>query len=310
MNLQIELLQKILKCTEHELLVFLEKYLKSKGYNPKVDGTYIIAEGDIPILLVAHLDTVHMTLPHELYYDQKQKVLWSPQGLGADDRAGVFGIISILESGRRPHICFTTGEESGGIGAFYLTTDFTQHPFKQLNYIIELDRQGTNDSVYYDCENKEFEQYVNSFGFKTAQGIFSDIGIIAPQWHIAAVNLSIGYIQEHSFSERLFIQSMYHTIEKVKRMLDDVQNVQYAYVGSETSLYMLDECDSCGGPAWLTMLTFVQYKTKDGQIIYESECLDCVNKHAHWCKKCGTAFTGPKSNLCYECREKLKEFTM
>ena len=76
---------------------------------------YVICEGSIPIMLVAHMDTVFKKAPERIYYDSKKRVMWSPEGLGADDRAGIFAILKILQAGFRPSICFTTDEELGSI---------------------------------------------------------------------------------------------------------------------------------------------------------------------------------------------------
>ena len=95
-----------------------------------------------------------------------------------------------------------------------------KHPFDDLKFLIELDRRGDNDSVYYECANDEFEQFINPFGFETAYGTLSDISALAPMWGIAAVNFSIGYRDEHSHEERLYVNSMFATIEKVKDILE------------------------------------------------------------------------------------------
>ena len=87
-----------------------------------------------------------------------------------------------------------------------------------LNYIIQLDRRGSNDCVFYECNNPEFVEYVEAFGFVTAHGTFSDISTICPSWGIAGVNLSIGYIDEHSYSEILYVGNMLATIGKVEKM--------------------------------------------------------------------------------------------
>ena len=128
-------------------------YLKSKYKKVIETPDYICAEGDIPIALVAHMDTVFPIPAREIFYDRSKNVIWSPSGLGADDRAGVFAILQILKQGLRPHVIFTTDEESGALGAMALGNE--ECPFKDLRYIIELDRRGANDCVFYDCDNPE-----------------------------------------------------------------------------------------------------------------------------------------------------------
>lgn len=241
--------------SQNSLIITLGKILINRyGYNKHQivqTKNFLIAEGEIPVALVAHLDTVFSHSPEEIYYDNKAKVMWSPQGLGADDRAGVYSIIEILELGYRPHIIFTTEEEQGCLGTQIMLSKIPDPPF-ELKYIIQLDRQGENDSVFYDCNNPEFEQYINNFGFKTARGSFSDISFIAPQWGVAAVNLSIGYEDEHFEIERLFIFAMQKTILKVCKMLDDVDNAySFAYIPKKREYlqsFQKEVCDWCGEP--------------------------------------------------------------
>ena len=218
-----------------QLQKILIKYLSNAGYQKiQYTNNFIIAEGDLPICLVAHMDTVFVRFPFEFFYDPKKKVLWSDHGSGFDDRAGIYIILQCIESGFKPHIVFTQGEEKGGIGARSLIEFFSDCPFTDCRAIIELDRANENDSVFYDCDNSDFEKWINSFGFKTDSGTFSDISIIAPAWKIAAVNLSIGYMDEHTYSERLYCHWCDKTIEKVKKILKTSSNMlAYEYVPVE-----------------------------------------------------------------------------
>ena len=66
------------------------------------------------------MDTVFYNQPSEIYYDQRKAIMWSPDGLGADDRAGIFAIIQIIADGYRPSIILTTDEERGGLARRHL----------------------------------------------------------------------------------------------------------------------------------------------------------------------------------------------
>ena len=192
---------------------------------------YMIAEGELPICLCAHMDTIFDKLPDTIYYDQEKNVMWSPQGLGADDRAGNYAIIELLERGYRPSIILTDMEEKGGLGAEALISRFPECPFVDCRAIIQLDRQGKDDAVYYDCDNKTFEKKITLYGFKTQWGTFTDISIIAPAWKIAAVNLSVGYYNEHRLIETLNLKQLESTIKKVERILKDCGKwPSYAYI--------------------------------------------------------------------------------
>ena len=69
----------------------LEKYDGDTVYR---DG-YIYHKGTHPVLLVAHLDTVHKNPPKKFVY--KNGALSSPSGIGGDDRCGVYIILDILK---------------------------------------------------------------------------------------------------------------------------------------------------------------------------------------------------------------------
>ena len=222
---------------------------------------YIIAEGDNPVCLCAHMDTVYPTAPNILYYDSDETVFWSPQGLGADDRAGIYIILSLIKRGFRPSIVFTDLEECGCIGAKALVADYPQCIFKDCRAIIELDRRGSYDAVYYECDNKDFEKLITSYGFLTNYGTFSDISVLAPIWGIAAVNLSIGYYNEHQLIETLNFGECNAVLEKVSYMLEDSQDwLSYAYIPNQDRFYtdlfsdfsveddfLYDvKCDCCG----------------------------------------------------------------
>lgn len=200
-----------------ELQAELQKYYKTVKTN-KVKS-FLIAKGEIPVFLIAHLDTVYPS-PREImtiYYDQEQEVMWSPDGLGTDDRAGVTMIMWMLKNTNyRPYILFTTEEETNLYGA-YCAAELDISP----NFVIELDRQGRGESVYYNCNNKEFEEYINSFGFHTCKGSYTDISVLCPSWKCAGVNLSVGYYDEHTYCEYWSKADFLYTYTRLLDILKD-----------------------------------------------------------------------------------------
>lgn len=238
----------------HNLAAVLTKFYKKENIINTTD--YIYAKGDLPVALVAHMDTVFSTPPRDIFYDKKQEVIWSPEGGIGDDRAGVFGILYILQhTDLKPSIIFTRDEETGGVGAQALVKDY-RHPDEiDLKYIIELDRRGFNDCVFYNCANEPFMQYVESFGFKTALGSFTDISFICPTWEVAGVNISTGYFNEHAKSEYLRADVLLTNCQVIIQMLEDAsfeETPYFIYVpGAENDYfnYAFDEavCEcKCG----------------------------------------------------------------
>ena len=150
----------------------------------------------------------------------------SPQGIGGDDRCGVYALNKIYDAATvKPFLLFTCSEEIGGIGAKAFANVFKQNllpsELKSLKLIIEIDRKGDNDAVYYDCDNPDFENYISGNGFKTDNGSFSDISVVAPALGVAAVNLSSGYYNAHTFHEFINLQQLESTISKVLDIVSD-----------------------------------------------------------------------------------------
>ena len=234
----MELLKQLLKKTQSELLQYLSGELKKYYTNITITDEYIAAQGTIPIVLIAHLDTVFIDEHRKdmtIVYDKEQQILWSPQGLGTDDRAGVFMILTLLkETDLRPHILFTTNEETEATGALAVA-DITMKNklFGNVSYIIELDRQGYLEAVYYDCDNPDFEEYITSFGFETRAGTFTDISIICPEWDVAGVNLSVGYYYEHSYAEHFYLAAWYNTYKRLIEMLKAETGKVWKYIPAE-----------------------------------------------------------------------------
>lgn len=214
----------LLKLTQAELKIILYNYLVEKKMLPVFEDGFVYAKGNIPILLVAHMDTVFDEPTKELCYDKRKDEIFSYDGgIGGDDRCGVYAIMKILEE-LRPHVLFTEDEEIGGVGA---EKTVEKLPKPDVKYIIEFDRRGSNDCVFYDCGNDEFIDYIESFGFVTDFGTFSDISVLGSYWDIAAVNLSSGYYNEHTEKEYIKFKKLQNNINRVKTMLKKHKKAQY-----------------------------------------------------------------------------------
>ena len=209
----------ICKATQMTLKGILSGKLESAYKDVKSGDGYLFAKGDVPILLVAHMDTVHEDSPKRFVYKDKGDKVSSPQGIGGDDRCGIYMITEIIKK-HKCSVLFCEDEEKGGIGASkFIKEDFVKD--LEFNYIIELDRRGSNDAVFYDCCNDDFEDFITNDGdWKTAWGSFSDISILAPAIGCAAVNLSSGYYNAHTKDEYVVLSEMENNIEKVCKLIE------------------------------------------------------------------------------------------
>lgn len=217
-------LEDVIKPTQEKLFIKLKK--KYEGKACCSDGAFILVEGIAPIMLVAHLDTVHTEPVKTICASNDDNILMSPQGIGGDDRCGVYALSKLYETAKyKPWLLYTCDEEVGGIGAEWFSLAYNDGKFPKalddLKLIVEIDRRGSNDAVYYDCDNSEFEKYITGAGFETSIGSFSDISIIAPELGVAAVNLSSGYYNAHTKSEYIDRQELENVISRVAEIIAD-----------------------------------------------------------------------------------------
>lgn len=234
----------ICKMSQSELKSYLTKFLETK-YNEVVsqDG-FIFAKGAFPVMLVAHMDTVHKELVKQIVYDDNGNIISSPQGIGGDDRAGVAMIMEIIKT-YNCSVLFTEDEEIGCVGAAKFI-DVLEHGdvnVPSVNYIIELDRMGKEDAVFYNCDNPDFEDFIllDNKDWKLNYGSYTDIVEIAPVLGVAAVNFSCGYYNPHTTKEYVVLSEMKENIEKVKRILAKTTDKdRFEYIESTHDYYGYD----------------------------------------------------------------------
>lgn len=223
----------ILIKNQQQLKAYMKGFLLEHYDNDKVydrDG-FLLAAGDLPITLVAHLDTVHheqVTLDNIVITDDL--TISSPVGIGGDDRNGVFIIHDLIKDGYRPHILLTEDEEIGLVGAKKFIREKDNKELHKLisnsKYLLQLDRRGYNEAVFYACDNKEFQNYILSFGFEKGIGTSTDIIEIGPFLDIASVNLSCGYYNAHTREETIKYKEVILTKKKVIELFNDLNNIE------------------------------------------------------------------------------------
>lgn len=164
--------------------------------------------------------------PKRVFHDRQKGVYWSPDGLGADDRAGVFAgfhLFKHIPEKHRPFLLLTDYEEVGGKGAKEVFKAFPE--LQDVTMFIELDRQGADDIVTYQDEGQDFIEYLEGFGFTESSGSYSDVSTFCPEFMICGANLSIGYYRQHSEEEYLIESELWATVEKVKKICADNSQV-------------------------------------------------------------------------------------
>ena len=230
--------EKLVLQTQEQMKYYVKGRLGNHGKVIERDG-YIYHEGTFPVLLCAHMDTVHTTIPKTLVY--ANGTLSSPQGIGGDDRCGIYMIFKILKK-YDCSVVFLEDEEIGCVGAKKFSVSSICKDLekeKKLKYVIEFDRKGNNHAVTYDCDNKEFDKFITKEFFKKEWGTCSDISYIAPALGVAAVNLSCGYYKEHHNEEWVNLAEMERIIEEALKLLERTKELEkpFEYIKSKTAGY-------------------------------------------------------------------------
>lgn len=223
---------EICRFEKNELKAYLATELKKYYRNVISKDGFLYVKGSDRVCLTAHMDTTSNVEYgiRELVKDTYEKVtkegkhiISSPQGIGGDDRCGVYMILQILETTTlRPSIVFCEDEEIGCIGSSKFTMSKFIKDLEDMYFVIELDRRGSNDIVFYDDENEEFQDFVKeTTGYEIALGSCSDISNICPECKRSGVNLSCGYYNEHHDYEYVVLEEMQRTLETTIKLIKE-----------------------------------------------------------------------------------------
>ena len=207
---------------------FIARYLDTvPGMYSDAYGNRILICPGSKVLISCHTDSVHRM-------DGKQAVSVSRNGiaslakretssncLGADDAAGIYAALRMIEAGVKATFIFHRDEESGGLGSGWLADNYGGWLGSAFGLCLALDRRGTQDVIvtqqWNKCASDEFaDGLAGQLGMAhgAADGVFTDsanyTGLI-PE----CSNLSIGYQHEHSSCETLDLNYLEAVIRKL-----------------------------------------------------------------------------------------------
>lgn len=129
--------------------------------------------------------------------------------LGADDTAGVYAALRMIEAKVPVSFVFHRDEEIGGRGSAWVAREYAGWLSSSFDRCVALDRRGTKDVIISQwgdqCCSFDFAVVLGTelgMGHKPAAGIFTDsanyMGVI-PE----CSNISVGYMNEHTPQETL-----------------------------------------------------------------------------------------------------------
>lgn len=209
------------------------------------DGNVYIMRGEADTYpcVVAHLDQVQRNHSEDFKAVETEDIIfgYSPskrchEGLGADDKNGIWVALKCLEEFDVIKVAFFVGEEIGCIGSG--RCDMTW--FKDCRYIIEPDRRGASDLIT-DIAGRicsaEFEEAIHPewFGYAPTSGLMTDVLELSERGvGLSCINLSCGYYNPHSDEEYTVKADLLNCLNFVRNIIYNVCEVythkyEYSY---------------------------------------------------------------------------------
>ena len=182
------------------------------------EGCVAVVVGKDPkTLFSCHVDTVHNANeePQNVFYDENFGHIFLDKGnsncLGADDGAGIYILLKMIEAKVPGGYIFHRGEERGGIGANAVLKDDKDF-LKKFKACIAFDRPRCDEVIITQggtvCASEKYGKALAEMlnkvgGFKYAtstRGVFTDSkvyrGVIGE-----CINIGVGYENQHTPDE-------------------------------------------------------------------------------------------------------------
>lgn len=214
--------------------IAVERFLSPYNHTALLDkltgevSAYMITVGEhtSTTLFSCHTDTVHsaatLECENHVVYDANLMLAYKdkddPTPLGADDGAGWWLMMEMIDAEVPGTYLFHRGEERGGIGSKAIARDHEDF-LKTFNRAIAFDRRGTTSVITEQglsgvCASTEFAAALAAGLNATTQGFAfapDDTGIYTDTAEYAhlipeCTNLSCGYDSEHSHMETLDVE--------------------------------------------------------------------------------------------------------
>ena len=278
----MELLKQLYKIhspsgSEKKLRKFLKDWIRRNVPDAhyqvdNIGNLYVVkGESDTYPCIVAHMDQVQKEHSHDFQVVETKDILFGfslknveLQGLGADDKNGIWIALKCLKKYDTMKCAFFVGEEIGCIGSSKCDMSF----FADCRYVLQCDRRGGNDIIpnvggWTELCSKEFLAAIGyeAFGFKTTTGMMTDVEALKNRGlAVSALNISVGYYRPHNSDEYTVKSELRNTLAFVEHIIETCLEVYHheeelGYYGKMGTLYDDSDYDEL----WDLMANFLSY---------------------------------------------------
>ena len=248
---------------EWPLIQFVREY--ADRYIPEAKlmmdrlGNLYITKGKAGVgypTLACHMDQVQTIHSEDFEVRQEGDMLygWSEknqqhEGLGADDKNGIYIALRCLEECPRLKVFMAVGEEKGCIGSNRADMSF----FEDSLYVLEPDCKGGKEIHTVlrgiPCASKDFEEALQTEanGFEITDGKTSDIlALTLNNIGVSCANIPAGYHNPHKDDEYTLLPELEHTLAYIQQTITRLQERFPHIYKSETQQWAEKELEAQG----------------------------------------------------------------
>lgn len=175
-------------------------------------GNLYVTKGDASTYpcICAHLDQVQDAHSKDFKVIKQDDIIFAysakskaQQGLGADDKNGIWIALELLGELDVLKCAFFVGEEIGCVGSSEADMEF----FKDVRYCIQPDRRNGDDLITNISGSICSEDFLAAidyakFGYKETTGLMTDVEELCEQGiGVSCINISCGYYNPHTDHE-------------------------------------------------------------------------------------------------------------
>ena len=192
--------------------------------------------------VAAHLDQVQRNHSKDFEVIEGKDVVFgysakshAQQGLGADDKNGIWVALECLKRYDVLKAAFFVGEEIGCVGSSACDLSF----FSDCRYVIQPDRMNGSDLITSmavgDVCSKAFVSALGAaaYGYKEAHGSITDVGTLVERGvGISCLNVSCGYYNAHTDHEFTVLSELQNCLDFVCHIIETLTDIYpYEHVG-------------------------------------------------------------------------------
>lgn len=190
---------------------------------------------------VCHIDEVHdrrnglLLLVGDDIIAGRNPVTYKPEGIGADDKNGIYVALMLLKKHDVAKCAFFVGEEIGCVGSSAANMKF----FEDVRFVLECDRKGYMDFVDEiggtELSSEEWRTAIGleQFGYKAHYGGLTDVATLKENGlGVCCANMSCGYYNPHTPEEVTILselQNCYELCDHIWSTMTDVYKHEYVY---------------------------------------------------------------------------------